>query len=264
MSVRYLVYKTPVPPNTQGDITSVGDAPDEDFLGQILIEADESIVVSPDQDFNMGGDAPGLITTWKYDETFDAITVTQITDLLQIEQDALTRRNALLEDVDYTLLRDVPLSAARRAEFIAYRQALRDLPDAGDWPLSSFPTAPAYEAYSEFQIQNEPILVELSQNTVASVPVPANCGFGTIQMVGSLGITFYSAQFVFDTNASVAALRVLLTPGGVTSEDLTTLTGTTGADNRVNLAINGGALAVESRRSGTRTLAITFSGCTDG
>lgn len=45
-------------------------------------------------------------------------------------------RDRLLRDTDWTQLPDAPLTAAERAEWIAYRQTLRDLPkraeQAGD------------------------------------------------------------------------------------------------------------------------------------
>lgn len=50
------------------------------------------------------------------------------------------QRNALLDGTDWTTLSDAPLSEAVKAEYLVYRQALRDLPlqagfpDAFAWP----------------------------------------------------------------------------------------------------------------------------------
>jgi len=51
-----------------------------------------------------------------------------------------TRRDALVSQTDWTQMPDSPLSAEKKAEFAAYRQALRDIPqtfkkpDEVDWP----------------------------------------------------------------------------------------------------------------------------------
>ena len=53
----------------------------------------------------------------------------------------------LLKESDWTQLPDSPLSAEKKAEWAAYRQALRDLPINADTSLQykdiQFPTPPA-------------------------------------------------------------------------------------------------------------------------
>ncbi|MCS6237148.1 hypothetical protein G3495_18840 [Shewanella baltica] len=43
-------------------------------------------------------------------------------------------RDALITETDYTQMSDNPLSVEKKAEFAAYRQALRDLPQSTDNP----------------------------------------------------------------------------------------------------------------------------------
>ena len=56
-------------------------------------------------------------------------------------------RDILLKESDWTQLPDSPLSAEKKAEWAAYRQALRDLPINADTSLQykdiQFPTPPA-------------------------------------------------------------------------------------------------------------------------
>ena len=59
----------------------------------------------------------------------------------------LEKRNNKLIASDWTQLPDSPLSAEKKAEWAAYRQALRDLPINADTSLQykdiQFPTPPA-------------------------------------------------------------------------------------------------------------------------
>lgn len=55
---------------------------------------------------------------------------------------ARTRRNRLLVACDWTQVADVPLTTGERAAWAAYRQALRDWPDAPGWPDAPLPTPP--------------------------------------------------------------------------------------------------------------------------
>jgi hypothetical protein len=53
------------------------------------------------------------------------------------------KRDTLLKDSDVTQLMDFPLTDAMRAEWAAYRQALRNLPDQSDDPqFLVWPVAP--------------------------------------------------------------------------------------------------------------------------
>lgn len=61
--------------------------------------------------------------------------------------DLRVERDILLKESDWTQLPDSPLSAEKKAEWAAYRQALRDLPLNSDTSLQykdiQFPTPPA-------------------------------------------------------------------------------------------------------------------------
>lgn len=59
---------------------------------------------------------------------------------------ARAERNARLRACDWTQAPDAPLAAAKRAEWQAYRQALRDLPAHPSWPdlaAADWPVEPA-------------------------------------------------------------------------------------------------------------------------
>lgn len=56
-----------------------------------------------------------------------------------------TRRNQLLRDTDFTQLPDYPVTEAQRAEVKAYRQTLRDIPEAIEDPSKFvWPVMPAF------------------------------------------------------------------------------------------------------------------------
>lgn len=65
--------------------------------------------------------ADGSIVIVRDDEKFDAA-------VREIVNNYRHQRNFLLSGCDWTVLPDTPLSDAKRAEWIAYRQALRDFP----------------------------------------------------------------------------------------------------------------------------------------
>lgn len=53
-------------------------------------------------------------------------------------------RDGLLEDSDWRMVSDSPLSDEKRTEWQTYRQALRDLPQSNTDPFSIvFPTRPS-------------------------------------------------------------------------------------------------------------------------
>ena len=54
-------------------------------------------------------------------------------------------RNGLLRDSDWTQLADSPLAAEKKAEWVTYRQALRDYPAESDKvsTLPAWPTEPS-------------------------------------------------------------------------------------------------------------------------
>lgn len=54
------------------------------------------------------------------------------------------KRDNLLRASDWTQLPDAPFSDAKKAEWTAYRKALRDLPDTiTDWSNITYPTEPS-------------------------------------------------------------------------------------------------------------------------
>lgn len=56
-----------------------------------------------------------------------------------------TRRDQLLRATDFTQLPDFPATDAQRAELVAYRQALRDIPEQVEKPAELvWPVLPAF------------------------------------------------------------------------------------------------------------------------
>lgn len=51
-----------------------------------------------------------------------------------VGDDLRSRRDGLLFACDWTQLPDAPLTEAQRAQWRTYRQALRDVPETGNWP----------------------------------------------------------------------------------------------------------------------------------
>lgn len=71
--------------------------------------------------------------------------VAPVITLEQAMADLRIARDLALSASDWTQMPDVPFTAAKKAEWATYRQALRDLPDthASDPAEAVFPTAPA-------------------------------------------------------------------------------------------------------------------------
>lgn len=62
----------------------------------------------------------------------------------ELSQDARTIRDGLLASTDYLMLSDYPISDDDRAVILAYRQALRDVPQQDGFPTSiSWPEKPS-------------------------------------------------------------------------------------------------------------------------
>lgn len=55
---------------------------------------------------------------------------------------AITKRDGLLIQSDYTQLPDAPFTAEQKQAWAVYRQQLRDLPDTPGFPDVTFPTPP--------------------------------------------------------------------------------------------------------------------------
>tara|TARA_B100000035_G_scaffold167405_1_gene142817 strand:+ start:14321 stop:14605 length:285 start_codon:yes stop_codon:yes gene_type:complete len=59
-------------------------------------------------------------------------------------QQAKIERNILLQESDWALVSDSPLTDEQKTEATTYRQALRDLPAQEDFPNIAFPTKPDF------------------------------------------------------------------------------------------------------------------------
>lgn len=68
-------------------------------------------------------------------ENDDTPTVRAPEPLPDVVDDLRIRRDGLLFGCDWTQLPDAPLTAAQKAAWRSYRQALRDLPETGEWPI---------------------------------------------------------------------------------------------------------------------------------
>lgn len=65
---------------------------------------------------------------------------------LETEWDAVRdKRNMLLTATDYTQFPDTPITIESKAEFVAYRQALRDITTQSDPNNIIWPTSPIYQ-----------------------------------------------------------------------------------------------------------------------
>lgn len=74
---------------------------------------------------------------------FDAPTNGWIIDQGQLWSDARQKRDLLLAASDWTQLADAPLTLAKKAEWTAYRQALRNLTNQPDPLAIVWPKEPA-------------------------------------------------------------------------------------------------------------------------
>lgn len=63
-------------------------------------------------------------------------------DAIEKEQDVRKKRNALLTSSDWTVLSDSPLADEKRAEFVLYRQQLRDITSVEGFPDVDLPEKP--------------------------------------------------------------------------------------------------------------------------
>ena len=114
----YTIYKT-----ATGDITTCGTT--NLTVNDIILESDESII-------------EGMYEAEKY-KIIDGAAVEQT-----LEEDIRTPRNVLLAESDWTQLPDSPLTDAKKAEWAAYRSALRSLPDNTTDPANpTWPSKPS-------------------------------------------------------------------------------------------------------------------------
>ena len=107
--------------------------------------------VAQDSDGNwMTVNSVGPVFTEYTDENGDVQTVDAQTTAYRARIDAETaeaqrlNRTALLAESDWTQLSDTALSTEKKAEWVTYRKALRDLPTASGWPHThTMPTKPS-------------------------------------------------------------------------------------------------------------------------
>tara|TARA_R100000005_G_C4931369_1_gene160204 strand:- start:46 stop:333 length:288 start_codon:yes stop_codon:yes gene_type:complete len=59
-------------------------------------------------------------------------------------QETKIERNILLQESDWTVSIDSPLTEEQKTEATTYRQALRDLPAQSGFPNVEFPTKPSF------------------------------------------------------------------------------------------------------------------------
>jgi hypothetical protein len=80
-----------------------------------------------------------------YETPPEEIDVQDSPPLPQAMDNVRTHRNQLLADSDWTQILDIPLSDTQRAQWRAYRQALRDYPSLVNvalWSAPDWPTPP--------------------------------------------------------------------------------------------------------------------------
>ncbi|SHF30583.1 tail fiber assembly protein [Vibrio gazogenes] len=76
------------------------------------------------------------LTQFSFDQLEDAYKTSRWDDIR-------VARNRLVSETDWTQIPDAPLTAEKKAEFTAYRQALRDIPQNHDDPDSvTWPSKP--------------------------------------------------------------------------------------------------------------------------
>lgn len=79
---------------------------------------------------------PSLDHVWDNAAAEWANTLTPEIEWQRADEAARQERDRLLRDSDWTQLLDVPVTGKLRADWAAYRQALRDIPQQAGYPLS--------------------------------------------------------------------------------------------------------------------------------
>ena len=111
---------------------------DSIVINILMCEADvaaERGLVLATNDAEIGGTYNG--------KTFARKVVTDNRINAEKEADARSKRNALLNQTDWTIMPDSPLSDSKKTEWKTYRQALRDVPAQSKFPSDiTWPTQP--------------------------------------------------------------------------------------------------------------------------
>ena len=94
---------------------------------------------------------------WVIGWTIYAKEQEQIDRETEAEADAIrARRNDLLAKCDWTVLADSPLTEEKRAEWLSYRQALRDISAVEGFPYIDLPNDPDY-----VEVTDDPASIEI-------------------------------------------------------------------------------------------------------
>lgn len=100
--------------------------------------------------------------------------------------------------------------------------------------------------------------LSLDEDTITNVPTPEVSG---IFFLWSHSVSYpnlnHSAVFLFDAGPSLSLVPIYL-GSGVSNQDTTTLTGTTGDPNRTSISVQTGEIQIESRRSGVVSYRYAF------
>ena len=84
--------------------------------------------------------------------------------------DIIDKRNSKLRDSDWTQIPDSPLTAEKKAEWAAYRQALRDITkekigsDENGHPVITFPTKP--QCVKDVELNFAPLTKDFQRNYI--------------------------------------------------------------------------------------------------
>jgi len=92
-------------------------------------------------------DVPSLVDgEWKLTKTVVALTDQQIANNTASKtKEVREKRDQLLADTDWTVLQDSPFTDTQTADWVIYRQALRDITDHANFPYlteDDWPTKP--------------------------------------------------------------------------------------------------------------------------
>ena len=71
---------------------------------------------------------------WRSKKVEDGKVVDRSDYVIDITQPQRELRNSLLSETDWTQITDSPLNDSKKAEWVTYRQALRDLTKHTNWP----------------------------------------------------------------------------------------------------------------------------------
>ena len=83
-------------------------------------------------------------TTKQYVDIDVTIVPDEDATLVDRKKDIRLERNILLNDCDWALAPDSPLTEEQKTEATTYRQELRDLPAQSGFPNVEFPTKPSF------------------------------------------------------------------------------------------------------------------------